>query len=257
MLENFLKFVIVEDFRGHRTLWPFGIVKGDGTLVLFSYHNAIDGKFSDTADLKAAKRQHVADQVARFRTENVVDGRGVCAVTGLGARGEELHVDHNFDVITFVQLWQNFLTEKGISNADVGTIRGDSQQRFFANIQLGNDWSAYHAKHAQLRLVLAEVNIRGGRNYESNGQSVEPPSSSPVPSRHQFNVVEHACAGSCAAGPLTCGNLVPRLRAGVKWSEDETTNVMLAFDKGVVIDVIAAEHQGQLAQFRANWLLLL
>jgi hypothetical protein len=40
-----------------------------------------------------------------------------------------------------------------------------------ADIQLGNDWSAYHAKHAHLRLVLAEVNIRGGRNYEPNGRA--------------------------------------------------------------------------------------
>jgi hypothetical protein len=45
----------------HRTLRPFGIVKRDRTIVLFTTMQQLMAKFRDTMDLKAAKRQHVAD----------------------------------------------------------------------------------------------------------------------------------------------------------------------------------------------------
>jgi hypothetical protein len=72
----------------------------------FSYHKCIDNTLGQSHLAYAAARVAIKDQIDNYRRSKMVKGCGMCEITQEWYPANELHVDHDFDKMTFQKLWQ-------------------------------------------------------------------------------------------------------------------------------------------------------
>ena len=107
-------------------------------------------------EMKQAARHEVRDQTRGFRAQN----------PGF-EDGTRFHVGHDYDNgKRFNEILQDFLEEKNV----IVEIRKIPQTWYweFKDRKLAAEWSAYHRKHAILRMETASDNLRGNMGFTKN-----------------------------------------------------------------------------------------
>lgn len=98
-------------------------------------------------------RDLVELQIKRFRENNVPSWDK-----------KNVHIDH---VISFAELVDRFVEEQGYRKIE--NLPGKKYyQRFLLKEEVAQEWQAFHKKHAELRAIKPELNLRlGAKGYKS------------------------------------------------------------------------------------------
>jgi hypothetical protein len=149
-------------FPSQRSFW---IQRADGSETDFSYLRCIDGKDKSAQHwFVQACRWAVVKQILAFKQRAFAAGCATCSVTGQLVGWSSCHVDHESP--QFAALVASFVTEFDIDVESVA-VSGCSDNECaprFASPAMHNMWSEYHRKHATLRIVTAEINLKRKRN---------------------------------------------------------------------------------------------
>lgn len=136
----------------------------DGTYQPFSWNKCCKGKASgDTTSIKNALRDAVNDQVVEclnmaFKDRLLV----VCPMTKKPVDRNSVHVDHAPPAFAdIVVMW---LRHERIQLSEV-LLADDSQGgQIMVEGTQKESWRDFHKKHARLRVVCAEWNIKAGKH---------------------------------------------------------------------------------------------
>ncbi|MBW2070004.1 MAG: DCL family protein [Deltaproteobacteria bacterium] len=147
----------------------FMIERIDGSETDFSFYKCVyqpkDWHYRDYLD---ACRATVAQQIIDFKREFFRTNQDpVCEVAGTPLTPRNSHVDH-FPV-RFIDTVANWELSRGIvpSEVEIGGYADAETRKYFLDQTIADDWAAYHLEYATLRVVLAEVNLKGmGRTGE-------------------------------------------------------------------------------------------
>jgi hypothetical protein len=148
---------------GTRGFW---LRRVDGSTVDFSYLTALDGPPRPEANVRAALRWEIDDQIAIFRDRHrqlAVHGLVTCELCGQLVAAEGAHVDHAAP--TFHPLASRFAQATGGWTALTVECVGATGRRL-VDRQLAQVWRLYHGHTARLRLVHAHCNLTRGRSLE-------------------------------------------------------------------------------------------
>lgn len=130
------------------------IIRTDGSEVDVSYRRALAPRTdaADHADLLAALRQEVAEQVANFKRDQL-NRAAVCAVSGVTLTTGSAHVDH-VPPWTFAALAGAWLDGR-----ETPALQGIGDRgRRLADRREAADWQRFHRWAARLRLIHSDVN---------------------------------------------------------------------------------------------------
>ncbi|TDX21602.1 uncharacterized protein DUF3223 [Modicisalibacter xianhensis] len=142
--------------KATRGLW---IVRTDGSEIDISWRTAIKqgGAMGHEANVKAAARHEVADQIEKFRASSWIHLGELCELCSEPLlQGQLHHVDH---IEPFDELLRDFVCD------DYSLIQLKDKGLYgeFACRGMAAQWSQYHAYNAKLRLVHAVCNLRRGK----------------------------------------------------------------------------------------------
>jgi len=150
-------FTVELDSEWKRTR-HFVVHRVDNSSTDFSWHTCIDGS-SHRSDVLAAMRSIVKWQIIEFK-RMVLSGDPICPYTKAKLDEKNSHVDH-VPPDTFHMLVSRWMDSKEIGFSDIG-IKGtedNSYGREFSDKLLADEWSRYHKKNANLRLISVEANL--------------------------------------------------------------------------------------------------
>lgn len=136
----------------------------DGTSCPFSWNKCCKGKASsDITSIKNALRCAINDQVVQCLDETFT-GRFliVCPVTGRLLDRNSVHVDHAPPAFAdIVAMW---VRREGIQLSDINLVDDSQGGQVMAEGYQKESWRGFHKKHARLRVVCAEWNVKAGRH---------------------------------------------------------------------------------------------
>lgn len=139
----------------------FHVRVADGSLVDVSYRKCLMAHLSSPFALSTqAFRNAISDQTTAFMRRTLETARAsgtrlVCPRTGddLGDQGDVV-VDHHSESMPFKKLLADFCASDGCDIDRIDTrCADDGCGRLLSDPLLCRRWQAYHATHAQLRLV--------------------------------------------------------------------------------------------------------
>lgn len=123
----------------------------------FSYMKCIT-VVKHSTEVKGAFRRAVNDQIKEFRRANF---NGVSAMSGEPLDYSDIHVDHENP--TFLQLFNSFISDHGIEVDAVKLADLDEGGKELVDSELITLWQDYHKKHAKLRCISSQENLRRKR----------------------------------------------------------------------------------------------
>ena len=140
--ESDFKFFIDSDGYGYKC---FHHIDNNGNVDHFSFRKALSKKPTiSKRNILTAFRVAVDEQVNPYRRKGY-------------------HVDH---IVPFHVLLSDFLRDKGLSLSDIKIEENCSDIRYgvylLVDESLRHEWESYHKKHARLRTVTKEENLRKG-----------------------------------------------------------------------------------------------
>jgi len=140
------------------------LIYNDGTTAAFSWNKCCRSVKPNTrAEVTGALRMAVVDQVLE-EIDRAFQGRLliVCPMTHKVICREQSHVDHAPPAFAdIVLMW---FRKEGITFSDVATSDYEHGGKIMANESQRASWSSFHRKHAKLRVVCREWNIKAGRH---------------------------------------------------------------------------------------------
>lgn len=150
----------VASFQVQRNVGSVGfwLTRTDGSRTDFSYISCLTPP-SPVVEAKAGFRHEIREQIQEFRRRSFADGRSVrCPVTNDLVTSDRAHVDHD---PTFDRLLVDFLSARfiDVSAVEVEPSRDGVTFTRLADRRLAEDWRAYHAHHARLRIVSIRANL--------------------------------------------------------------------------------------------------
>jgi Protein of unknown function (DUF3223) len=148
----------------------FQILRVDGSVVRFSYPACLTGRrASAEEEVNHALRREIGDDIQRAKIEcfeaTAINGRITCPETGRACMWDEVHADHA-DPYRFVVLTQTFLVAHGITPGYemVEKFNGVSRLK---DRRLAEEWSRFHHRLANIRMVHKEWNRKDGVNSKT------------------------------------------------------------------------------------------
>lgn len=110
--------------------------------------------------INSRMRTIITPQINEYRAVHINNDRTItCAITGEKLPIKGIEVDHNFDVITFKELVNNWMEENGITYKHLDEIDAFVS----ADCPYSKSWKIYHKNHAVLRCIKTELNQQGRR----------------------------------------------------------------------------------------------
>lgn len=134
----------------------FYAVRTDGTEVDFSWKKCVEGHSPWFTFCKAA-RYAVSDQIVAFRDQEFARGLSRCPIDGAVLTVETSHVDH-FNP-TFGDLVRSFVGDTDWESVPLVDHPAGAGGRVFADPQYAARFAAFHAAHANLRVISAHANL--------------------------------------------------------------------------------------------------
>ena len=128
----------------------FVVVKNSGRVTPISFAPCLHPPNPLSIALRTA-RDEIKIQIRKFRRQST----NRCELCNVSS-ATKFHVDH---VTHFKTLFCDWMTERGVGVQDlVSRVKGKRRQ--FINTALGFRWKEYHAKHATLRMLCSDCNLR-------------------------------------------------------------------------------------------------
>ena len=157
------EFKIISDSKWNTK--GFSVCDGNRTWN-FSYLTCIKGCNKDQNNkrkVNIAARGSIAQQINKYRdSQQLTCGKFKCSLNGEFYNRNDIHVDHNYNIITFIKLLSDFLESKKLNYNSVKlTVDEHEHHCFFPDID--NEWQEYHKKHAVLRCINRFDNLSGKR----------------------------------------------------------------------------------------------
>jgi hypothetical protein len=159
----------VDTFRKSLNIYNcegFQIIRTDGTITDFSYIKCIMRK-SRLQYVKEACRIAIEPDIVQFKRKFFANRfEAICPLTNKIMTMNNCHVDHA-PPNTFNNIFNNWVKDRNI-NIDEVKIDGfeDNQQvKWFKDININNDFIAYHNSKAQLRITSPEGNIKYSKDF--------------------------------------------------------------------------------------------
>lgn len=136
----------------------FWLRRVDGTKTDWSFRQCFQPLKPETKTSQAF-RQVVRPQILQFKDDLEWPRR--CALTDVLIERDAAHADH---IVPFRVLLDNFLTDLGLTLADLPTVEQDDGEtsRTLQNTDVARQWYEYHAKHARLQAVSVHANLSRG-----------------------------------------------------------------------------------------------
>lgn len=150
-------FMIKPDGYGNKCFW---LIRVDGTIEDFSYIMCVKGKdISNDMKFRKACRTTIRPQIIEYR-KLYFNGNiyAKCEVTNKQIEISTCHVDH-IEPMYFETIVSNFIKDL---NIDVDVIKFDTSgtECKFIDNTISNIWYNYHLKHAKLRCVDKQFNLK-------------------------------------------------------------------------------------------------
>lgn len=150
-------FMVKSDGYGHKCFW---LIRVDGTIEDFSYITCAKGKdVSNEVKFRKACRTAIRPQIVEYRN-NYFNGSQLakCETTNKQINIALCHVDH-IGPMYFETIVTNFINE---FNINVNTINYDTTGTTcrIMNVELLRNWVEYHKRHAKLRCVDKQYNLK-------------------------------------------------------------------------------------------------
>lgn len=139
-------------------------IKNKNGWSVFSYLKCIRAHTPEKNhrfNVQRACRKAIKKQIEEFKSEAEQNGFWECEIDGNMYLGYEIHVDHNFEIITFQQLLDNFLDTLGKSYLDIKLISTDGH---LLGKQDKKDWREYHRLYCVLRCIHKKYNLSKKNN---------------------------------------------------------------------------------------------
>lgn len=113
------------------------------------------------ANIKEAFRFDIMDQKYAYRDKCMFeDGLIECEITHVVHDVANIHVDHNFSVITFATLVRSFIRDEKISLQKIRPLSAGPGNHTLPE-PIRQKWQNYHRKHAVLRCIRKDINLKG------------------------------------------------------------------------------------------------
>ena len=134
-----------------------------GNFFQFSYYKCNPNltlamvKRFDT--LKAFRNAIYPQTQEYLKINELEDGKYLCEITGEILERSEIHIDHHFQVITFLKLVEQFLEINNLTYDDITLIYTDDGM--ILNNEHRRMWGKYHQETAILRLIKKTYNLSG------------------------------------------------------------------------------------------------
>lgn len=149
-------------------------VYGDKNFIVngetYSYLKCIKGGTSEQNhrfNVIRACRYAIKSQTIEYLDDNEVsENLYLCEISGECYPREQIHVDHNFNIITFQKIVENFLTELGISYVDI-TLLNEADSLCLVHLldsPFHGLFTDYHRKNAKLRIIHKDYNLSGSES---------------------------------------------------------------------------------------------
>lgn len=139
------------------------IVLKNKTLATKFVGMGIPFRTPSNMEVMRAFRDTVSDQINSYRQDVFKDSLAtiVCPVSGLSLFDDaETHIDHNYDVLPFKDLVDNFFTEHKINPYELD-VESLGITRRVDDHQVTKAFKEYHKQHAQLRAIHKSANSKG------------------------------------------------------------------------------------------------
>lgn len=163
--------VIIEKDSLFNKTRHFTLIRNDNSKVDFSYKKCLTANLNDPSKLfRAAARRVVSQQIIDFRdlyfqTNQNIEMKVVCQLTGILISKNDSHVDHippnTFDKIVtdFINQYQINIRQVTFSESPegIGTV--------FVDETLKENFYNYHKLMSQLRVVSQSVNLKQKRSF--------------------------------------------------------------------------------------------
>lgn len=108
-----------------------------------------------------AARESIKSQIYGYKDSMELEsGLYKCAIDGKMYDRSNIHVDHNYEIITFKKILEDFLTLKEMNYSTVPLTRDKFEYScFFPDID--QEWKDYHRENAILRCIQKGYNLSG------------------------------------------------------------------------------------------------
>ena len=99
----------------------------------------------------SASRNAIMSQIEEYRNSQCTQQGYLCEICNTYVYKEDIHIDHNFDKLTFQQILDDFLKENGKTYNDLKVMSKNTLQQFDNSDR--EEWSKYHQSRAMLRCL--------------------------------------------------------------------------------------------------------
>lgn len=139
----------------------FHVLHDNGSTSDFSYRVCLNPKLQHAYNLEISCRAAIRNDIVIFK-EVWAETDGTCAISGQCLAYEDAHVDHAHP-LTFKTILQNFVASGCV---DISTIEYDNSVSGvrFKDAAVAECFRKYHLRHANLRVINAQLNQRLGCN---------------------------------------------------------------------------------------------
>ena len=143
------------------------VVINNGRVWDFSYLKCIKGGTKEKNkrfNVMNTARTLIKDQIYEFRDKNKIKVNGSikfkCEIDGKLYNPTDIHIDHNYEKLTFLTILDNFLTENNLTYETIPLV---DDGEFYHNMTEKHKklWKEYHKKNAILRCIFKTYNLSG------------------------------------------------------------------------------------------------
>lgn len=160
------RIFIGPDGHGRFCFW---LERTDGTKTDWSFVWCLKGGPDKRADVLAAFRFSVKEQVTAFRAAAyALGGTVLCALTSVPVASDDSHVDHT-PPDNFLSLVELFMSERALTYESIAIqpTRDQEVGTFFEADDIRDAWRDFHRERAKLRIVSKRANLSQGTGRRS------------------------------------------------------------------------------------------
>lgn len=135
------------------------ILENDNTVDISYNKCLVKSANSQRNAVMKALRDIIRPQIASFKANIIANGDIRCAITDKILDSSELHIDHNFDILPFRTIVDNFMSKENRQIDDIRVVsRGITHD--LEDTDLHDRWYKYHESVAILRPLQKHVNMK-------------------------------------------------------------------------------------------------
>lgn len=155
-----IEFFSVEQYPWNQ---GFSLIRVDGTKTDWSFLVCLTPP-TPAQEANKGFRTEIRVQIKDFRCALFREGHPVCALTGVPLINDlSTHIDHHDP--TYDELLKTFLEQQHLElhNVAVNATQDNDLETYLVDRTLAMAWQTFHKKHAKLRAVTKQANLKRRR----------------------------------------------------------------------------------------------